>query len=94
MYVAIYECGQRYGGPEEGGWFFGWGMPVDAAPFIDRAKGFSDKAKALSYRDNLQRWLVNNYPEDTAERPGRVWLEAIVSDSPPAPFPEKVPYYE
>lgn len=31
-YFNIYEIGQAYGGPEEGGWYYEYGIPVESVP--------------------------------------------------------------
>jgi len=28
-YVNTYECGRAYGGPEEGGWWYDYGKPIE-----------------------------------------------------------------
>lgn len=32
LYVNIYAVGRAMGGPEEGGWFYDYGMPIGAIP--------------------------------------------------------------
>ena len=35
-YLNIYEIGQAYGGPEEGGWWYTVGTPVESEKFLNR----------------------------------------------------------
>lgn len=46
-YVTVFETGQCYGGPEEGGWWFTAGTPVEVfGPF-------TDEKSARACRDDL-----------------------------------------
>ena len=48
--VGVYDVGQAYGGPEEGGWWYDTGIRVD--PWKVRA--FEDEIEARAYMRKLQ----------------------------------------
>lgn len=50
--VAVYDCGQRYGGPEEGGWWYDAGSlvrPVKLLRGEDRAYAYARRLNTRLY---------------------------------------------
>lgn len=86
LYVNVYEVDRHYGGPEEGGWYYDAGDPVESHP-VD-TEGAADR---------LVEHLEQEYPRTDSSssviyRGGdyRVWIE----DHPAKAYPEVVPHYE
>ena len=48
--VALYEVGQSYGGPEEGGWYYSTGNRI----LPSKMRVFEDYNEAVKYRKKLQ----------------------------------------
>jgi len=103
--VAIYLVGLRYGGAEEGGWWYEAGNRVTEAlaginpnDILTEFRGDGSEKEALSYRDTLQLSL------DAYVNKGRRPLSSVLSDGlyrarvsagqPPEIFPEQRPQYE
>lgn len=55
LIVAVYLCDKAYGGPEEGGWWYNTGHPVEKA--ISLLRRFKTRKQANEYRDRLDRAL-------------------------------------
>lgn len=86
--VAMYEEGQAYGGPEEGGWWYRYGNLVNP----EKVRVFEDYAEAVAYHASL--WDVaerenkeNRYCETRLIAVG--YTEAF----PDAYFPKQRPHY-
>lgn len=56
--VALYEVGQSYGGPEEGGWYYSTGNRI----LPNKIRVFEDYEEAVAYR----RIIADKYEELTA----------------------------
>lgn len=80
-FVAVYEAGRAYGGPEEGGWWFDTGVLVQQT-----AVESFEAAEALRERYRVEFPAMNDPAEDFAIRIGIVPL--------PGFFPETMPVYE
>ena len=48
--VALYETGQAYGGPEEGGWYYSTGNLVEP----QKIRVFEDVSEAIVYKNKLR----------------------------------------
>ena len=94
--VSVYICYQAYGGPEEGGWWYGTGSPVlDATPLM---RVFRDHESAASYADRLQRaldatWNHGRPPVSSVCSEGR-YTAIIDQNEMPAHYPTQRPHYE
>lgn len=106
--VAIFMVDRAYGGPEEGGWWFDHGEPIDHIPdginphdlitvFDSRDDVEAARKEALAWRDTLQTQL------DTYPNQGRREISSVLSTGRyaaelcvgwPKPFPEETPHYE
>lgn len=93
--VAVYECHQAYGGPEEGGWWY------DTGELVRVVKVFRDKDAAYAYRDRLNDRLDSRkfgpnqgrraYYSVLSEGEARA---RVYKDCAPQHFPTERPYYE
>lgn len=94
--VSYYMIDKAYGGSEEGGWWYTYGLPeVDAD--LDRfARGFANMEEAYDYARRLNRHLtpkLNEGRRDISSVLSEGIYSAEVSEGYPRPFPEYVPYY-
>lgn len=86
LFVNVYALDRLYGGPEEGGWWFDCGEPVESVEVAD-----DREARVVQVR------LEHKYPRtgdrgSVAYRGGdyAVWVE----DHPAAHWPEHYPVWE
>lgn len=96
-FVAKYEVGQQYGGPEEGGWYYDAGVPVEDWKVVsftseDDAYAYARifNAKEAQRRDDENQYdytSVLSYREEFFEY-------RVIEEYPPKPFPEVRPHYE
>jgi hypothetical protein len=94
-FVAVYDCGQGFGGPEEGGWWYDHGFPDEGA--LNLMKVFTNPREAAEYLGELRAHcqLMNEAEKrykHSALDTG--WYDAFLSFELPEPFPEKTPRYE
>lgn len=86
-YVNVYLEGRAYGGPEEGGWWYGCGEPVESIQV------FSDEEEVIT-----KEKLKEKYSNDEGYRPNSVVYDEEygirVEDHFAKPFPENRPSYE
>jgi len=93
LWVNVYEEGQAYGGPEEGGWWYSVGTPVHS----ERAYG---KRDAIKKRDKIKK--LYPYCNTGKDMYGRCSTSVIAVDSyicrieraRASSFPKTRPYYE
>lgn len=94
--VAVFECGQMFGGREEGGWWY------DAGTFVRIVKTFrGDEWKACQFSHRLNTKLQSRAfgPNQGRREYSSVLSDgeyrAMVFDGPvPASFPDRKPRYE
>lgn len=93
--VAIYLEDRAYGGPEEGGWFYNYGIPSDEhAQYV---MGFDNEDEANMYASMLNEivcpTLNKGRPSiDSVLSEGR--FTAIPFEGFPRPWPVHKPIYE
>jgi hypothetical protein len=102
--VAIYLVDKRYGGPEEGGWYYNCGVPLDyALPDVPQQAAVPRYWPAEKYQEAL-RWqdYVQQTLDETVNK-GRRPISSVLSEGVyqarlerghPAPFPKERPHYE
>lgn len=93
--VAVYEIDRRFGGPEEGGWYY------DAGQLAKIAKTYRSEDKAHAYCRRLNNRLKSR---KIGPNTGRRELSSVLSDGEyhaevwedqaPANYPERRPRYE
>jgi len=107
--LNIYEIGQAYGGPEEGGWWYTCGEPVESTEITNLNKAQKSRDKLNQRFSNISRGYSlgfgehdgvdpNGFADDDYIIKGGVWgdteLLAIIEGSPAEPFPNERPRYE
>jgi hypothetical protein len=93
--VAVYELGQSYGGPEEGGWWY------DTGELVRVLRAFKDLEKACDYARRVNRSLHFKAESNPHIRPlhsvaydgGRFCAE-IHDGTAPESYPLRRPHYE
>lgn len=88
--VAVFATQQVYGGPEEGGWWYEAGYPVQKQKVRGGYVTFYRRDKALAYA-----FMLNRLMEDTTarHRRGVRELTACVCVDQVEAFPRHRPYY-
>lgn len=93
--VAIYLVDRAFGGPEEGGWWYTYGIPEEEQ--VHHTKHFEKFDEAGRYSDILHDLIVKGLNEDRRDI-GSVLSEGIyevvIMEGEPKPFPERKPHYE
>lgn len=91
IYINTYETNRAYGGPEEGGWWFDIGDPVESVQF-----DFSYQAR-YALPEFEERWMKRN-KEEERKRPSSVncdgWYETYLEDKFAESYPKQKPHYE
>jgi hypothetical protein len=96
--VSIYMVDRAYGGPEEGGWWYEVGTPLQGGWLKYMTTCVKEKT-AEHRRAQIQRWLDIDYnigPRtnlDSVLCTGR-YVAVIDVDKLPVPYPAERPYYE
>ena len=90
-YVNEYLTGQGYGGPEEGGWWYGRGR------FVMCRGIYTSKELAEDRCDRLAEYVEqqNEYcykPHSTMNNDD--WTVLLIQQAPGADYPQKIPHYE
>lgn len=89
MYINVYHVRMEYGGPEEGGWWYDTGRPVES--------------RRVAPSDNIEVVLAQTREKYEAENKGLPpkWsvnstgvYEVRQERQPAKPFPEDTPHYE
>ena len=93
--VSVYEIGLRYGGSEEGGWWYTEGYPDESQ--MQHLRIFNNEQDARAYRDKLEAEVI---PVLNEGRPplhsvlSTAWRSTIIDEHLPRMFPDSRPYYE
>lgn len=93
--VAVYLEDLRYGGPEEGGWYYRVGSLTRIV------KGFNSEASAYAYCSRLNGKLKSReFGPNRGRRDmssvlsaGEYWA-SVYTDQAPKYFPDRKPHYE
>lgn len=84
-YVNVYVVDRRFGGPEEGGWWFDTGTPVASIPVEDdQAEPTRDKLRER-YPDEGHRYSMAQRDDDYA---------VVIEDEFAVAWPSERPHYE
>jgi hypothetical protein len=90
--VAFYEIDRKYGGPEEGGWWYDTG---DLVRVFHVCKNKSEAYAKAGRANDLLRVLQWNHPSVSSVLYNGGRYEAqVFEDMAPERFPERTPYYE
>tara|TARA_Y100000034_G_C6843471_1_gene381870 strand:+ start:270 stop:683 length:414 start_codon:yes stop_codon:yes gene_type:complete len=91
VYINTYSVNKAYGGPEEGGWWFDIGDPIESVQF-----DFSYQARH-ALPEHEERWKKRNIDEGNRE-PSSVncdgYYETYVEDRFAESYPKRKPHYE
>ena len=93
--VAIYMIDKAYGGPEEGGWWYTYGIPEEDQSH--HTKYFEKEEDAGKYADMLHKLIVeplNHGRKSIDSMLSEGIYEVTVRHGDPRPFPDQVPHYE
>lgn len=90
FFVALYYVQRRYGGPEEGGWYYNAGVRKS------KVKVFQDEQTARKFVVRAEKAMAawhqdNDFPLWRCD--GRYDVE-VYRDPPPPFYPLERPYYE
>ena len=90
-YVNLYLTNKAYGGPEEGGWWFGTGEPVRSFAFFTRKK--AERCLAM-----VRKIAACRNETERRHEPSSVlcdgWYEAGIEPEPAREYPTERPGYE
>lgn len=90
--VSLYLADRRYGGPEEGGWYY------DCGEFIRLVRTFRNGDDAYDYCQRLDGKLKNTLNRGRRSKSSvlsnGVYEAAVHEGCPPQRYPETRPYYE
>lgn len=103
--VTVYLTDRAYGGPEEGGWYYDCGQPIDFIPegiepadLVRIFPGTRDgKLDALAWRAALQVKLdsgINVGRREISSVLSEGMYTAEISSGLPKPYPATIPHYE
>jgi len=99
--VAVYLVDRAYGGPEEGGWWYDYGIPIeeklDGVGDAWLPHTFKTEQEADDYADEVQVLLdanVNRGRREISSVLSEGVYRAIVTGGFPKPFPAERPHYE
>lgn len=84
-YVSLFRVSQAYGGPEEGGWYYGVGEPM-------KWQSFSTRAQADKFREKYDAEVATREKGRYGTRRDRYAVQVGLGH--PRPFPEYRPRYE
>lgn len=91
--VCRFLIDRAYGGPEEGGWYYGCGEPE----VTNEMRVFDDYDEACDYARTLNNTVAAELNEgrpsiNSVLSRGQYWFE--VCDGMPEPYPKHRPHYE
>lgn len=101
--VAIFLCDRAYGGPEEGGWWYDCGEPIEcpldalSEPGLSAPRIFADQEAAIAWGKQLQDKLnetINKGRRSIGSILSDGEYRAVVCDGYPRAFPATKPHYE
>ena len=90
-YINEYETDKKYGGPEEGGWYFDVGTFVKCHAVVDSIiQAQMEVAALMGYILDKQEGI---HSPDSVLSEGR-WPAIIIQTEPGENYPEETPHYE
>jgi hypothetical protein len=94
--VAVFEVDRAYGGPEEGGWWFTYGLPLPKRVQLPHAASwtrFRSRQAAIGFARRLNAKLARDN-DDLSSVTCEHHLVAYVCGGKPQAFPAVRPRYE
>ena len=97
--VAVYELDRRYGGPEEGGWWYDCGQLMRTVKVFkdeDQAYAFCRRYnRPLAFRREAQRGVrYGRLPLSSVNYSGGHYQAEVHKHMPPLNYPQGRPHYE
>jgi hypothetical protein len=95
-YINVYEVTQSFGGPEEGGWWFDCGTPLESVR-CDNEQEFDAATLILEKRyevDEKNRWSRERQAGMHSCMPGAYSVMILVEDKFAEAYPQTCPHYE
>lgn len=83
--ITLHECCMRYGGPEEGGWYYQQGWPVKTICVFSKKQAIKEAIK-------LQQWAEKEFGECKDYLGWDTWSISF-ADGYAKAYPEERPYY-
>lgn len=80
-HVNVYEVDRRYGGPEEGGWWYDEGTKVES------------RLTDVAHVDDVVAELAEEYPPNRGKRIGTPDYKIMIENAPAADYPKHRPVY-
>ena len=90
-YVNAYAVYRRYGGPEEGGWWYNTGYPL--ASVLIKATSHKDSA-IVAEKARLEAVFDEVNEGDIYSVLGGTQVDVYIEDEVAEHFPQERPYYE
>ena len=88
-YVNTYECGRAYGGPEEGGWWYAYGTPIEKSIVCATEEEAWEKRE-----ERVNAWAEYNASHEPIENVnGDGVIRVFVETHRATAFPKSRPYY-
>ena len=96
-YINVYLADRAYGGPEEGGWYYDYGIPVESRRVLSPAEGevnpYSEYQEELEFIESRYYRLNQNRPDiHSVLSEGRYIV--VEEHGFAKPYPETIPHYE
>jgi len=97
--VAVYELDRRYGGPEEGGWWYDCGQLMRLVKVFKAAEEAHELCRRynrpLAFRREEQRKIpFGRLSISSVNYSGGHYQAEVHKLGPPISYPEQRPYYE
>lgn len=96
FYVHKYAISLNYGGPEEGGWYYESGIPVQSAVYIgeDEEDAYA-KCFSLNMGERARQKREEEYDYTSVlARMGNHYTYRVETEAVAEPYPKERPHYE
>ncbi len=93
FYVNVYQIGRAYGGKEEGGWWYDYGLPVDLY-CEEKPYPTKEEAKAKAEQIYEQLAVLNEEHADINSVEGDGLFQVFVEEEPAKAWPAVIPSWE
>ena len=96
-YINVYLADRAYGGSEEGGWWYDYGIPVESRrvklPSSGAVNPYSEYQEELEFMESRYYRLNQNRPEIYSVRSEGRYV-VVEEDNFAKPYPDTIPHYE
>lgn len=102
IHVTVYDCNKAFGGPEEGGWWYDFGILCTDLDFAEKIRIFPNNDEGLEKAQEYQKSLleeIDKYNEEEGNvHPSQSickgYYRALIREGLPENFPQIRPHYE